>query len=63
MPWIHWWDGRDGKIIKGWSIEAFPTIFVLDTKGVIRYKFKGAVKDELDNAVEKLLAETKDKKN
>jgi thiol-disulfide isomerase/thioredoxin len=63
MPWVHWWDGPEGNIIKGWSIQAFPTIFVLDTKGVIRYKFIGAVTDKLDDAVEKLLAEAKDKKN
>lgn len=63
MPWVHWWDGQDGNIIKGWNIQAFPTIYVLDPKGVIRYKFVGADKlNELDNAVEKLLAETKEKK-
>lgn len=63
MPWVHWWDGRDGKIIKGWNIQAFPTIYVLDPKGVIRYKFVGADKvKELDEAVEKLLSEAKDKK-
>lgn len=63
MPWVHWWDGRDGNIIKGWHIQAFPTIYVLDPKGVIRYKFVGAVTDALDAAVEKLLEEAKDKNN
>jgi thiol-disulfide isomerase/thioredoxin len=62
MPWVHWWDGREGNIIKGWNIQAFPTIYVLDTEGVIRYKFIGVVAKELDEAVDKLLAEAKAKK-
>lgn len=61
MPWVHWWDGAEGKIIKGWNIQAFPTIYVLDTEGVIRYKFVGVVNKELDEAIDKLLAEAKDK--
>src|SRR5579871_1789258 len=59
MPWVHWWDGREGNIVKGWNVTGFPTIYVLDTKGVIRYKFVGVVTDALDDAVEKLLAEAK----
>lgn len=62
MPWVHWWDGRQGNIIKGWNIQAFPTLYVLDAKGVIRYKFVGAVSKELDKAVDKLLAEAKSEK-
>lgn len=62
MPWVHWWDGSGGNIIKGWNIQSFPTIYVLDPKGVIRYKFVGAVTKELDEAVAKLLAEAKGKK-
>jgi thiol-disulfide isomerase/thioredoxin len=62
MPWVHWWDGQNGNIIKGWNVQAFPTIYVLDTKGVIRYKFIGAVTNELDEAVAKLLDETEDQK-
>jgi thiol-disulfide isomerase/thioredoxin len=62
MPWVHWWDGREGKIVKGWKVTGFPTIYVLDTKGVIRFKRIGAVTHELDDVVEKLLAEAKDKK-
>jgi thiol-disulfide isomerase/thioredoxin len=57
MPWTHWWNGHTGGILKDWKVEHFPTIYVLDTKGVIRYKeIRG---DELEAAVEKLLAEVK----
>ena len=38
-----------------WNIETWPAIFVLDHKGVIRYKdIKGS---ELHRAVEKLVSE------
>ncbi len=57
MPWTHWWEGADAPIVKQWNIRFFPTIYVIDAKGVIRYKhIRGA---ELANAVEKLLAEGK----
>jgi thiol-disulfide isomerase/thioredoxin len=59
MPWTHWWNGPKGSLIRDWNITLFPTIYVLDAKGVIRYK---NVRDkELEEAVEKLLAEMKDK--
>ena len=38
MPWTHWWDGADAPIVKQWNIRFFPTIYVIDAKGVIRYK-------------------------
>ena len=60
MPWTHWWNGGTGGIVKDWNVQFFPTIYVLDAEGVIRYKnIRG---QELEDAVEKLLGETKDKK-
>src|SRR5262245_15136229 len=57
MPWVHWWEGREGPLTKQWNVHAFPTIYVIDAKGVIRFKHvRGA---ELEKAVEKLLAEVK----
>lgn len=55
MPWTHWFNGPEGPIGKAWNIKYFPTIYVLDQKGVIR--FKGVRGEEMDKAVEKLLAE------
>jgi hypothetical protein len=59
-----WWDGgRAGdRITSRWQVHSYPTIYVLDHKGVIRYKnVRGA---ELDKAVDQLLAElNKEKKN
>ena len=60
MPWTHWWNGRSGGILKDWNVQFFPTIYVLDHEGVIRHKnIRG---QELEDAVEKLIAEVKDKK-
>jgi thiol-disulfide isomerase/thioredoxin len=57
MPWAHWWDGPKGRIMTDWYIAQFPTIYVLDAQGVIRYKnIRG---EELEKAVAKLVDETK----
>ncbi len=58
MPWTHWWGRND--IVEAWQIEAFPTIFILDHKGVIRYRdLRGK---DMDEAVEKLVKECEDEK-
>jgi peroxiredoxin len=57
MPWTHWWDGPGAPFVKQWNVHTFPTIYVIDAKGVIRHKhIRG---EELEKAVEKLLAEVK----
>src|SRR5262249_1139333 len=59
--WTQWWNGQTGGIIEDWNVEFFPTIYVLDAKGVIRYKnVRG---EEMEKAVTTLLKEMKtDKK-
>jgi len=60
MPWTHWWNGATGGVIEAWDVQYYPTIYVLDHKGVIRYKdVRGAA---LDEAVEPLLAEMEKEK-
>ncbi|MHB1556670.1 MAG: redoxin domain-containing protein [Isosphaeraceae bacterium] len=56
ITWRCWWDGGvDGPITTRWGIVGFPTIFVLDRRGLIRYKdVRGA---DLDRAVASLLDE------
>jgi thiol-disulfide isomerase/thioredoxin len=54
MPWTHWWEG-EGPNLKAWNVSYFPTIYVIDAKGTIRYK--GVRGQAMDEAVEKLLAE------
>lgn len=57
MTWRSWWDGGDtsGPIATHWNVRGWPTIYVLDHKGVIR--FKGPREEQLDKAVDQLLAE------
>ncbi len=56
ITWRCWWDGGvEGPITMRWGILGFPTIFVLDRRGVIRYRdLRG---DELDRAIASLLDE------
>jgi len=55
MTWRSFFDGLEGPISKGHNIKTMPTIFVLDAKGIIRYKdVRG---EALDKAVDQLLAE------
>jgi len=54
MTWRSFHDGEDGPISHEWQITAYPTIYVLDHKGVIRYKnVRGK---DLDEAIAKLVA-------
>jgi thiol-disulfide isomerase/thioredoxin len=59
MPWTHWWNGQDGGILTTWKISSYPTIYVLDAKGVIRHQdIRG---EELEKAVDALLKESETK--
>jgi hypothetical protein len=57
ITWRSWWDGGDteGPIAKAWNVKGWPTIYVLDHKGVIRYR--DVREKELDAAVDSLLKE------
>jgi thiol-disulfide isomerase/thioredoxin len=59
MTWPNWFDGAPltGAIVKRYHIRTYPTVFVLDAKGVIRHK--SAFGTGLDDVVDKLLAEMK----
>lgn len=60
MPWTHWWNGPDNPMLETWDVQYFPTIYVLDAKGVIR--FKDVREKDLDEAVERLVKEAEEKK-
>jgi hypothetical protein len=55
MPWVHWWDGKSGPVAKALNLRYYPTIYVLDANGVIRYRGPRGAK--MDAAVDKLLKE------
>ncbi len=50
--------GKGGVIATEWGLEGWPTLYVLDTKGVIRHKWVGSPGGEvLDKAIEDLVKE------
>ena len=56
ITWRQAIDGAtDGPLATDWNINGWPTIFILDDKGVIR--FKDLRDQEMEDAVLKLLAE------
>jgi peroxiredoxin len=57
ITWRCWWDGADGPKCKQWNVYSFPTTFVLDREGVVR--FKNPHGPLLSHAVEMLLDEMK----
>lgn len=57
MTWQSFWDGGDthGPISQRWAVSAWPTVYLIDGKGVIRYK--NVHGEALDEAIEELLKE------
>ena len=56
ISWRSWYDGGTrGPIASRWNIQSFPTIYVLDHRGVIRYK--NVCGEALEQAVESLVIE------
>src|SRR3954447_18513443 len=60
ITWRAWWDGGStaGLIASKWNVHGWPTVYVIDAKGVIRYKSVGANEKLIDAAMEKALKET-----
>ena len=60
ITWRSFWNGPEGTqgpISKAWNVTGWPTIYVLDHEGRIR--FKGVRGEAMDEAVDQLLAEMK----
>jgi hypothetical protein len=56
ITWRSWWNGgTQGGIAEKWNVHSWPTIYVLDGKGTIRYRdVRG---EAMDKAVDTLLEE------
>ncbi len=63
ITWRSFWDGgsgprsTSGAIATAWKVRSWPTIYVLDHEGRIR--FKGVRGADMDQAVDALLLEKK----
>lgn len=53
ITWRFWLD-RDRDVTRKWHITAFPTIFLLDRGGVVRFEFLGP-QPGIDKALQQLL--------
>jgi hypothetical protein len=66
ITWRSFWNGGSttGPISTEWNVQGWPTLYILDHKGVIRHKYLGSPGDKvLDEAIEKLVQEAeKDEK-
>ena len=63
VTWRSFWcgdKGTSGPIPSKWNVRGWPTIYILDHKGVIRFKNKRG--EEMEKAVEQLLEEMKNQK-
>jgi hypothetical protein len=64
ITWPSWWNGpkgTGGPLSEAWNVHSWPTIYVLDAKGVIRYKnVRGEAMDKAVDALLKEMEEAKD---
>ncbi len=62
IPWQSFWAGEkglNGPMTEAWGIRGATTVYVLDARGTIRYKFHRGALDSLDQRLDTLLAELK----
>jgi peroxiredoxin len=59
INWRSFYDqSTSGPIATRWNIRGWPTLFVLDHKGVIRHRYDGQPEQKvLDEAIDKLVEE------
>ena len=61
ITWRSFWNGEKGTggpISTEWNVHGWPTLYIIDHKGVIRHKYEGSPGEKvLDEAIDKLVAE------
>jgi hypothetical protein len=63
ITWRSWWDGGStgGPIARNWVFQGWPTLYIIDHKGVIRHSHVGSPGEEvLDAEIEKLVREAQE---
>jgi len=59
ITWRSFWNGKEGTggpISTDWNVHGWPTLYIIDHKGVIRHKHVGNPgNDKLDAAIDKLV--------
>lgn len=66
ITWRSFWNGEEGTrgpISSKWNVQGWPTLYVLDQKGKVRYKWLGSPGEHvMDDAIEKLVKEAEEEK-
>ncbi len=65
ITWRSFWNGPQGTggpISKEWNVSGWPTLYILDQKGVIRYKSVGSNEKAMDKILHELLEGSSKKK-
>jgi hypothetical protein len=61
ITWRSFWNGGStgGPISSRWDVQGWPTLYLIDAKGVIRHKHLGSPrpKEKLDEEIDELIAE------
>ena len=63
MTWPSFWNGKDGSrgpISSAWNVSGWPTVYVIDAGGIIRFKFEGygdPTSNMLNGSVDELMKE------
>jgi thiol-disulfide isomerase/thioredoxin len=58
ITWRSWWANGDGAVSRRWAVRGLPTLYLLDSEGVIRARYDGFPGEEtLDCAIMILLKE------
>ncbi|HEY7327428.1 MAG TPA: thioredoxin-like domain-containing protein [Gemmataceae bacterium] len=60
ITWRSFWNGGStrGRISSRWDVHSWPTLFLIDAKGVLRHKHIGTPGEKiLDDEIDNLIAE------
>jgi hypothetical protein len=66
ITWRSFWNGgsTSGPISAAWNVTGWPTLYILDHKGIIRHLYVGSPSGNvLDEAIEKLVREAEQEAN
>ncbi|HEY7331195.1 MAG TPA: thioredoxin-like domain-containing protein [Gemmataceae bacterium] len=60
ITWRSFWNGgsSQGHLSSRWDVEGWPTLFLIDAKGVIRHRHVGSPGEKkLDEEIDKLIVQ------
>jgi hypothetical protein len=63
ITWRSFWNGGStrGPISTTWNVQGWPTLYIVDAKGMIRHKYVGSPGDKvLDEVIDALVKETEE---